>query len=58
MIYAITMTVTLHDSEGPDEETHDISMILCFACFDTLGVSHPTQTDVQAMELTHGYSTG
>jgi hypothetical protein len=49
MIYALTMTVTLHDSEGPDEETHDISMILCFACFDTLGVSHPTQTEVRAM---------
>jgi len=42
MINTITMTVTPQDSEGLDEETHDISAILCFACFDTLGASPPT----------------
>jgi hypothetical protein len=39
MIDSMTLTVTLQDSGGLDEDTHDISIILCFACFDTPGAS-------------------
>lgn len=58
MIDSITLTVTLQDPGGLDEDTHNISTILCFACFDSIGAlpCRSIQTVVQdhsATWLTH-----